>query len=127
MVYFWLLKIKLIKIIKKGLTSSIGWNLGKKNKSIHLREPFTSTPIIGTKIKETKEIKKRINKVDGEIISIDGIRVQNNKGWFLIRASNTQNQLTCRAESISEKGLHKLIGIIEDQLSLSGIKYKFII
>ena len=29
-VYFSLLKIRLIKIIKKGLTSSIGWNLGKK-------------------------------------------------------------------------------------------------
>ena len=44
-----------------------------------------------------------------------------------MRASNTQNQLTCRAESISEKGLLKLIGIIEDQLSLSGISYKFTI
>jgi len=44
-----------------------------------------------------------------------------------MRASNTQNQLTCRAESVSEKGLCKLIGIIEDQLSLSGISYKFTI
>ena len=57
-VYFWLAKIKLIKIIKKGLTSSIGWNLGKKYMSIHLLEPFTSTPIIGTRIKKIKEIKK---------------------------------------------------------------------
>ena len=29
-IFFWLLKIKLIKIIKKGLTNSIGWNLGNK-------------------------------------------------------------------------------------------------
>ena len=46
-------------IIKNGFSNSIGWNLGKKNKSIHLFEPFTSTPIIGTNNKDNKEIKKR--------------------------------------------------------------------
>ena len=46
-------------IIKKGISNSIGWNLGKKNKSIHLFDPFTSTPIIGTKNKEIKVIEKR--------------------------------------------------------------------
>ena len=45
------------KTIKKGLTNSIGWNLGNKYKSIHLFEPLTSTPIIGTKNKVTKESK----------------------------------------------------------------------
>ena len=45
---------------KKGFKSSIGWNLGKKNKSIHLFDPFTSTPIIGTKTRDKVEIKKRI-------------------------------------------------------------------
>ena len=38
----------------------MGWNLGKKNKSIHLLDPLTSTPIMGTKNSEIKEIKKRI-------------------------------------------------------------------
>ena len=45
---------------KKGFKTSIGWNLGKKNKSIHLFDPFTSTPIIGTKTRDNIEIKKRI-------------------------------------------------------------------
>ena len=45
--------------IKKGFKTSTGWNLGKKSKSIHLFEPLTSTPIIGTKNKEIKEIKKK--------------------------------------------------------------------
>ena len=48
------------KTIKKGFKTSIGWNLGKKRKSIHLLEPLTSTPIIGTNNKEIKEIKKSI-------------------------------------------------------------------
>ena len=49
-------------IIKNGFNISIGWNLGKKNKSIHLFDPLTSTPIIGTKNNEIKEIKKRITE-----------------------------------------------------------------
>ena len=44
-----------------------------------------------------------------------------------MRASNTQNQLTCRAESTTENGLLKLIDVIEHQLALSGINYKFTI
>ena len=44
-----------------------------------------------------------------------------------MRASNTQNQLTCRAESTSEEGLHKLIDTIENQLTLSDVSYKFTI
>ena len=52
LVYFSLLNIKLIKTIKKGLTNSIGWNLGKKYKSIQRWALFTSIPIMGTKNNE---------------------------------------------------------------------------
>ena len=62
-VYFSLHKIELIKIIKNGLTSSIGWNLGKKCKSIHRCALFTSIPIIGTKNRKINENKK----ITGEI------------------------------------------------------------
>ena len=41
--------------------SSIGWNLGKKGKSNHLFEPFTSAPINGTSNNNKKNrIKKHI-------------------------------------------------------------------
>ena len=47
--------------IKKGFKSSIGWNLGKKGMSIHLFDPFTSTPKKGTKIKKnTNNIKNNL-------------------------------------------------------------------
>ena len=49
-------------IIKNGFRTSMGWNLGKKNKSIHLLEPLTSTPMNGTKNKKISEIKKRIRE-----------------------------------------------------------------
>ena len=62
---------------------------------------------------------------DGKVIDIDGIRVENAKGWFLIRASNTQNQLTCRAEALNKDDLFDLTNIIENQLKFSGVEFKF--
>ena len=71
------------------------------------------------------EIKNRLSNIDGKVITIDGMRVENNLGWFLIRASNTQNQLTCRAEALNKKDLIALTSIIEEQLLLSGVDFKF--
>jgi phosphomannomutase len=111
--------------------------LSNQNKSlsdlINIYPKTFSTPETRFDVDETRkfiiieEVKERLKKEDKKIIDIDGVRVEDEEGWFLMRASNTQNQLTCRAESISEVGLHKLIAIIEDQLSLSGVTYKFTI
>ncbi len=72
-----------------------------------------------------KEIKERMKNIEGKVIDIDGIRIENDLGWFLIRASNTQNQLTCRAEAKNKNDLKTLTNIIEKQLGLSGVSYKF--
>ena len=64
------------KTIKKGLSTSIGWNLGKKNRSIHLLEPLTSTPNIGTKTNEIKETKKSIIEY---LISCSFLKEENTK------------------------------------------------
>ena len=71
------------------------------------------------------EIKDRLSSSNEKIIDIDGVRVENKLGWFLIRASNTQNQLTCRAEALNQDDLISLTNIIEEQLELSGVKVKF--
>ena len=109
--------------------------LGNQDKSLNeiiLEYPKTySTPEIRIDVKEDRkfkiidEIKKRLSDHKGDIIDIDGIRIQNDLGWFLIRASNTQNQLTCRAESTKKENLLSLIGLIEEQLLLSDINFKF--
>ena len=77
------------------------------------------------KFEIVNEIKNRLKNINAEIIDMDGVRVQNKTGWFLIRASNTQNQLTCRAEALNKADLSNLVKLIEDQLSLRGISYKF--
>ena len=82
---------------------------------------------IEEKFKIIDEIKERLLSFEGNIIDIDGIRVETEEGWFLMRASNTQNQLTCRVESTSKNGLKKLIDIVENQLQLSNVNFKFTI
>ena len=77
------------------------------------------------KFKIIEEIKNRLKNTKGKVIEIDGIRVENEKGWILVRASNTQNQLTCRAEALNKEDLFDLTGLIENQLKLSGVEFKF--
>ncbi len=63
LVYLRLLKIILKNTIKKGLTNSIGWNLGSKYRSIHLLDPLTSTPIKGTSSKSNIDAEKKIKLI----------------------------------------------------------------
>ena len=50
-------------MIKNGLMSSIGCNLGKKNISNHLLDPLTSIPTNGTK-RNNKKVKQNIQIED---------------------------------------------------------------
>ncbi len=107
--------------------------LGNQNKTLNeliSQYPKTySTPEVRIDVDEKRkfhiidEIKERFKNAKDEIIDIDGIRLQNSLGWFLIRASNTQNQITCRTESTTRENLFLLKKIVEDQLSKSGVNY----
>ncbi len=105
----------------------------KLNEIINKYPKTFSTPETRFDVDETKkfkiidDIKERLKGFKENIIDIDGIRVESEEGWFLMRASNTQNQLTCRVESTSEDGLKKLINEVENQLKLSDIDFKFTI
>ena len=61
--YLSLLRIILKNTIKKGLTNSIGWNLGSKYRSIHLLDPLTSIPIKGTSNKRIIDTNKKIEQI----------------------------------------------------------------
>jgi phosphomannomutase len=52
---------------------------------------------------------------------IDGVRVNTADGWWLARASNTQEVLVARAEASSLEGLERLKAQLVHQLGLSGI------
>jgi phosphomannomutase len=57
-----------------------------------------------------------------EVNATDGVRVTTQDGWWLLRASNTQDVLVARAESDTQEGLERLLGQIDEQLALSGLE-----
>ena len=59
---------------------------------------------------------------NAKIIDVDGIRVQTNDGWWLLRASNTEPVLVARCESNSPGGLLRLQDTLKHQLSRNGVK-----
>ena len=52
---------------------------------------------------------------------LDGVRVKNSDGWWLLRASNTQNVLVARAEAPNVESLSRLKASIVEQLNASGV------
>ena len=68
------------------------------------------------------EVKARLADSPDQVDGTDGVRVTNKDGWWLLRASNTQDVLVARAESESEEGLARLMQQIDEQLELSGLE-----
>ena len=61
------------------------------------------------------EIKKMFEN-DYETITIDGVRAKVFDGWFLVRASNTQAQISMRFESRTKEGYEKIKGLLRETL-----------
>ncbi|MGK9165395.1 phosphomannomutase/phosphoglucomutase [Inquilinus limosus] len=95
-----------------------------------LRDSFpatVSTPEVRFQVDESRkfaviaEVLERLREAGAEVNDIDGARVTTPDGWWLLRASNTQDVLVARAESADEAGLERLKAQIVDQLKLSGL------
>jgi len=69
-----------------------------------------------------EEVKARLAASGADVDGIDGVRVSTADGWWLLRASNTQDVLVARAESESEEGCQRLLAEIDDQLAASGLE-----
>jgi phosphomannomutase/phosphoglucomutase len=52
----------------------------------------------------------------GQITDIDGVRVDFQDGWGLVRASNTTPKLVCRFEADNEESLRKIQNLFKQQL-----------
>lgn len=72
------------------------------------------------------EVKARLGGADAPggitVDDTDGVRVTTPDGWWLLRASNTQDVLVARAESDSQAGLERLLAQIDAQLEASGLE-----
>ena len=68
------------------------------------------------------EVLGRLERDGADVNRTDGARVSTEDGWWLLRASNTQDVLVARAEAKDEAGLDRLVAQIDAQLSLSGLE-----
>ena len=70
------------------------------------------------------EVKQRLGggSADVSVDDTDGVRVTTPDGWWLLRASNTQDVLVARAESETQEGLDRLLVQIDQQLEASGLE-----
>jgi phosphomannomutase len=82
-----------------------------------LRFPCAET----RKFEVVREVRARLAHAGAEVVAIDGVRVKSGDGWWLLRASNTQDVLVARVEAATAEGLARLKGELADQLAASGI------
>jgi len=105
---------RLIEVIKDS-TSSLSTMFDQLPKAY-------STPEVNINVDEQKKFKivkdfvSQSNFGEGEKITIDGLRVNFNDGWGLLRASNTTPKLVLRFEANSPERLNEIQNIFLNQL-----------
>jgi phosphomannomutase len=89
---------------------------------------LVNTPELRFQVDESRkftvidEVKDRLAATGADVDTTDGVRVSTPDGWWLLRASNTQDVLVARAESGNEEGLSRLMEQIDAQLAQSGLE-----
>ena len=73
------------------------------------------------KFRVVEEVLDRLEAAGAEVNRTDGARVNTPDGWWLLRASNTQDVLVARAEAKDKAGLERLMASVNEQLEKSGI------
>jgi phosphomannomutase len=74
------------------------------------------------KFQVVEEVLARLEAEGADVNKTDGARVNTPEGWWLLRASNTQDVLVARAEAKDQAGLDRLMAMINDQLAKSGVE-----
>lgn len=102
-IYAGLRMIEILSNTNKSLTSFLE-NINKYYSTEELK--FTVNE--DNKFKIVDKIKDYAKEKNYNIIDIDGVRVEFDDGWSLVRASNTGPNITARFEAVNEKRLLEL-------------------
>ncbi len=90
--------------------------------------PVVNTPELRVACPEARkkavvaEVKARLLAEGAEVVDIDGVRVREGGGWWLLRASNTEDALTLRCEAPDAAGLEVLTQRLARELKASGLE-----
>ena len=68
------------------------------------------------------EVRERLAAIGTNVNGTDGVRVSTPDGWWLLRASNTQDVLVGRAEAKDQPALERLVAQLDEQLTQSGVE-----
>ena len=97
--------------------------LGKSVTQLRGEMPaLVNTPELRFQVDESRkfavidEVRARLSASGADVDGTDGVRVSTADGWWLLRASNTQDVLVARAESEDQEGLDRLLEQIDAQL-----------
>ena len=89
--------------------------------------PVVNTPEIRFPCSEERkwaviqEVRARLEAEGADLVTLDGVRVRCDDGWWLLRASNTQDVLVARCEADDEAGLARQKQALRDQLEACGL------
>jgi len=102
--------------------------IGKSMTEIRGAMPaMVNTPEMRFQVDESRkfavidEVLDRLETEGADVNRTDGARVNTPDGWWLLRASNTQDVLVARAEAKDQAGLDRLMAMIDAQLAASGL------
>jgi phosphomannomutase len=103
--------------------------LGKSVTELRGEMPaMVNTPEMRFQVDESRkfavidEVLARLKAAGATVNDTDGARVNTPDGWWLLRASNTQDVLVARAEAKDQQGLDRLMEQIDSQLAESGLQ-----
>ncbi len=89
--------------------------------------PMVSTPELRFAIDPARkemvvaEVVERLRAEGAAVDTTDGARVSAADGWWLLRASHTEDMLTARAEAHDADALARTLAAMDAQLALSGV------
>ncbi len=102
--------------------------IGKSMTEIRGAMPaLVNTPEMRFQVDESRkfavvdEVLARLEAEGAKVDRTDGARVTTPDGWWLLRASNTQDVLVARAEAHSQESLDRLLAMIDVELAASGV------
>ncbi|MDQ2763844.1 MAG: phosphomannomutase/phosphoglucomutase [Pseudomonadota bacterium] len=103
--------------------------IGKSMTEIRGEMPaLVNTPEMRFQVDESRkfavveEVLDRLETEGADVDRTDGARVTTPDGWWLLRASNTQDVLVARAEANDQAALDRLLAMIDVQLAASGLE-----
>ncbi len=69
------------------------------------------------------EVRTRLEAEGANLVTLDGVRVNCADGWWLLRASNTQEVLVARCEAADEAALARLKQTLAERLAACGLDF----